>query len=104
MMGDMPEPLVVEGYMIEATWDGETLRVVGKNRAARIALSGENHAEDVVVTKGHISSVGFKAASALVNGKVTITTVAGQTYQLHFRKKQQAGMDELAVALQSVGA
>lgn len=104
MMGRMPEPLRVEGYMIEASWDGETLRVVGRNKAARMALSGENHGEDVVVTRGHIASVAFKPASALVNGKITVTTIGGQSYQLHFRKKQQAGMDELAVALQQSGA
>lgn len=100
MMGGM----VVEGYMIEATWDGATLRVHAKNRAAAVALSGENHREDVIVTAGHIASVAFKDASMMVNGHLVVTTVAGQSYKLHFRRKQQAGMAELAGMLQSIQA
>jgi hypothetical protein len=93
----------VDGYMIDASWDGETLRVHAHNKAASVALQGKNRGEDVVVTRDHIAAVAFKPAGALVNGKVTVTTVQGAAYQLHFRRKQQPGMDELAVALQSCG-
>lgn len=96
--------LTADGYMIDAFWDGQTLRVHAHNKAASIALQGENRGEDVVVTADHLASVAFKPANALVNGKITVTTVGGTSYQLHFRKKHQAGMSELARALQAVQA
>lgn len=95
MMGRMD----VEGYMIEASWDGQTLRVHAKNKMASVALVGQNRGEDLVLTADHIASVGWKGASAMTNGKVTLVTVGGASHQLHFRKKQQGGMRELYDAL-----
>lgn len=93
--------MIAEGYMIEASFDGQTLRVHAKNKAASIALQGENRGEDVVVTRDHIASVDWKGASALTNGKVDVRTVAGARYQLHFRRKQQDGMQALYDALRA---
>lgn len=89
--------------MVEAEWDGVALRARGSNRASRVALAGEDHdGGDVVVPAGDIASVRFKGASLLANGSLTVTTVAGRKYQLHFRRKQQDGFEELASALQSL--
>lgn len=89
----------IDGYMIEAAWDGETLRVHGKNRPARIALAGEDHDRDVVLPREQIASVDLKDASMLGNGNLRVHTVGGKTYQLHFRRKQADGFRQLADAL-----
>jgi hypothetical protein len=89
----------VTGYMIDVQWDGETLRVHGKNKAARVALAGEDHATDVVVPREEIVEVKFRDASALVNGQLTVSAADGRKYRLHFRRKQRNGFRELGRAL-----
>lgn len=86
----------MDGYMTDVQWDGATLRVHGKNKAARVALAGEDHGSDVVVTRDQIADVGYRKAGAMVNGRVDVRTVDGKRYQLHFRKKQAAGFEQLA--------
>lgn len=88
-----------EGYMIEADFDGTTLRVRGKNKAARVALAGENHDQDVVLSREQIASAEIKDAGMMTNGNLRVRSVDGKTYQLHFRKKQADGMKQLAAAL-----
>jgi hypothetical protein len=88
-----------DGYMITVSWDGATLRVHGKNKMARVGLSGADHAEDVLVTRGQMADVQFKAASMLMNGAVTIRTDQGRKYILHFRRKQQPAFAQLAQSL-----
>jgi hypothetical protein len=85
--------------MIEVQYDGETLRVHGKNKAARVALAGEDHATDVIVPRVAIAQVKFKDANPLVNGNLIVTTNEGRRYQLHFRRKQRDDFRELAKAL-----
>lgn len=85
--------------MTTIEFDGETLTAHGKNKAARFALAGQDHAEDVRIGVAEIATAHFKKASALVNGNLTIETTEGRKYQLHFRKKQQADFEELARAL-----
>ena len=85
-----------DGYMIEAEYDGATLRVRGKNKPARIALAGQDHEGDVVIPADQIAEVTLKDASVMVNGNLRVSTVAGKTYQLHFRKKQAKDFRALA--------
>ncbi len=86
--------------MTEVAWDGQTLRVHGKNKPARVALSGEDHGADVVVTREEIASVDLKDAGMMSNGNLRVRTTSGKTYQLHFRKKQADGFHALAAELQ----
>ena len=107
----------MDGYMIDVQYDGQMLRVHPKNGAARFALTGakseavmgedgEAHvqttrgARDVEIPKVSIADVRFKGASMMVNGNLRVRTVAGKTYQLHFRKKQAEGFRALAADLQ----
>ena len=90
----------MDGYMIDVQCDEQTLRVHGKNRAARVALAGEGHGDgDVVIPRSSIASVKFKGASMLVNGNLIVTTSDGRRFQLHFRKKQGADFEALARTL-----
>jgi hypothetical protein len=89
----------IEGYMTEVDFDGQTLRVHGKNKPARIALAGEDHDQDVVLTREQIQRVELKDASRMVNGNLRVHTTGGKTYQLHFRRKQAEGFRALAEAL-----
>lgn len=88
------------GYMVEADFDGEILRMRGTNKAGRVALAGAEHADgDVVLPRAAISDVALKGASMLVNGNLRVTAADGKKYQLHFRKKQASEMEALAQAL-----
>ena len=91
----------VDGYMIEADWDGAVLRVHAKTKAAGIALAGRDHRDDVVVPRDAIADVAWRGANPMVNGRITVTTAQGPRYVLHFRRKQQAGMQELYDALRA---
>lgn len=87
----------IQGYMIDVDYDGTVLRVHGKNKPARIALAGEAHGDgDVVVPRERIAAVDLKDASMMTNGNLRVTTVDGQKYQLHFRRKQAEGFRALA--------
>lgn len=90
----------IQGYMIDVDFDGTTLRVHGRNKAARVALNGEDHEQDVVLDRGSIERVELKSASALVNGNLRVTA-GGRTYQMHFRKKQAADFEALAGQLRT---
>lgn len=87
--------------MIEATYADGSLRVHPKNKAAATALMGEHHDGDLILPRTAIADVTWKDASALVNGKLVVTTAAGARHQLHFRKKQSAGMRALYDALRA---
>lgn len=90
---------MIQGYMIDVDWDGETLRVHGKNKAARVALAGADHDSDVVVPRAAIADVTLKDASMMGNGNLRVTTADGTKYQLHFRRKQAEDFRALAAAL-----
>lgn len=103
----------MDGYMIDVQYDAETVRVHAKNKAARGALTGwettltakedgtpnlqtRAGATDVEILRSSIASVTFKGASMMTNGNLVVVTTGGAKYQLHFRKKQQAGFETLA--------
>lgn len=109
----------MDGYMIEVECDDVALRVHAKTKAARGALTGWNstvvttddgryHVQtragetDIAVPRSAIASATFKGANMMVNGNLVVTTTEGQRYQLHFRKKQQAGFEALARDLGAV--
>lgn len=90
---------MIQGYMIDVDYDGQTLRVHGRNKPARVALAGEDHKQDVVIRREQIAEVSFKDANPMVNGNLKVITKAGQTYQLHFRRKQRDDFRQLAASL-----
>lgn len=87
--------------MIEADWDGARLQVHPKNKGAAVGLMGQHHDGDLIIPKDAIADLAWKEASALVNGKITVTTSAGSKHQLHFRRKQQEGMRALYDAIRA---
>ena len=91
------------GYMIEAVIDGDVLVLHGTNKAARVALAGEDHAQDVVVPLGSITRTEWKSAGPLVNGRLVVHA-DGRRYQVHFRRKHQGDMERLADRLGVVRA
>jgi len=87
-------------FLFEVRDDERTLRVQGKNRAARAALAGETHVDGaVVIPRSSIVGVKFKAASRLAHGKLVVTTTNGHVYRIHFRKKQHGDLARLAEEL-----
>ena len=90
----------IHGYMVDVEWDGEELVATGTTKAARMALRGQQHGDGPVrIARDAMASVTIKDASALVNGRITVRTAAGQEYKLHFRRKQAPEFRELAAAL-----
>lgn len=90
----------VRGYMIDVTLTDDTLSVEGTNKPAQVALRGERHGDGpVVIPRGQIASVEHKKANALANGSVTVKTISGERYVLHFRKKSNDEFAALAAAL-----
>ena len=87
------------GYMLQATLEGDVLTLHGTNRASRVALAGQDHGTDPVVPLAEVAHTDWKPASRLTNGRLILFTRAGQSYTLHFRRKQQADMERLAAAL-----
>jgi hypothetical protein len=85
--------------MAHADYDGSTLRIVGHNKAAKVALAGESWESDVVLNRAEIARVESKPPSRLVNGWAKVYTVDGRTFQVHFRHKQAADLDRLVAAL-----
>lgn len=92
----LPGMTEFEGYMIRAKWDGNLLHVHGTTKPARMALNGKDHADDVILSREQITDVKFKPAGVLINGRIVIWSVEGRKYLLHFRRKQQEGMTQLA--------
>lgn len=94
--------LTASGYGITATFDDNTLTIEGNNKAARIALAGQDHADGPVrVAASEITDLAWKSAGRLTNGNLTVTTGSGKRFQMHFLKKHSAGMEALMKALES---
>lgn len=96
----MPTMTTVPGYGITATYQDDTLTVEGNNKAARMALAGQDHDKGpVVIPRGAVQSVEWKPAGRITNGNLTVHTVDGRKVQLHFLRKHADGMAGLARAL-----
>jgi hypothetical protein len=90
----------MDGYMIEVDFDGATLRVHPKNKAAAVALLGaERNSGDLTLARLEIAGVDLKPAKTLSNGCLTVRIHDGRRYQLHTLKKHQADFAALAAAL-----
>jgi len=84
-------------FLFDIQDDQRTLRLQGKNKAARAALAGEAHIDGaVVIPRSSIVGVRFKAASMLASGRLVVTTMNGHKYRIHFHKKQQGDLARLA--------
>lgn len=98
----------VNGYMVEVELTDTELRAKGTNKASHAALvtaeelaaatveKDEAWKDVVVIPRGDIAAVENKRASALVNGRVTVTTAGGRQVQLHYRKKSNDDFAQLA--------
>lgn len=93
----------VSGYGCEVEWDGTTLVARGTNKMAHFALAGKGNSGDVLISADQIASVTLKAASALTNGNLTVTTTAGAKYVLNFRKNDASGFEALRAELPEAG-
>lgn len=91
----------VSGYLIDVTLADDTLTVHGRNKAARIALAGEDHERDVVVPIADIAELKMRTAGRMVNGSLVVTTTTGRKYQLHFRHKHNADFAALDAAIRA---
>lgn len=90
----------MDGYMVRVSLRDGVLTAEGKNKAAQVALRGEERNQGpVVLPVSDIERVEHKAANALVNGRVTVHATGGRKYVLHFRRKSNAEFAELARAL-----
>lgn len=105
----------IKGYMVEVSFDGEVLRASGTNKVSKAALADvgdvvkvvddklvfDTDFADVEVPVSSIAEVQNKRASMMTNGNLKVTTTAGRTVQLHYRKKSQADFDSLESALKA---
>jgi tetratricopeptide (TPR) repeat protein len=89
----------IQGYGIDVDYDGQTIRVHPHNKAVAVALAGQDHGQDVVISRAAMADIRFKDANALVNGNLTICTTDGKKFQLHFRKKHRDNFKALAAQL-----
>lgn len=92
----------VDAYMAEAEWDGLVLVLRGTTGPGRVALLGERHKDgEVRIPREHIAAVELHEPKlgGAVNGNLIVRHVDGTKYQLHYRKKQSAGVEALATAL-----
>lgn len=90
----------VKGYLVEATWDGVTLRARGTNKAGHVALLGvDKDQPEAVIPVTDMASVELKDASRLVNGNLIIKTTGGKKYQLHYRRKSADDFHALHAAI-----
>lgn len=90
----------IDGYMIRAEYNGELLCLDGTNKAAQVALRGEDHDQGpLMLPVSDIAAVELKPASVLANGRLTVRTKDGRKYSAHFRRKQQADWERLEAAL-----
>lgn len=90
----LPHPLKpLDGYGITVTFDGSTLVVTPANKATAFALLGQQLKERVLVLhRTQVVGVQYHPPSALTNGNLTLTTLQGESYQLHFRKKHDVDL------------
>ena len=91
------------GYMVHVDFDGTTLNIVGHNKMSKIALAGQSWDQPLILNRSEIVNVIVKQPNAIaimfINGRIDLFTTDGRRIQLHFRRKQRADLQGLAVAL-----
>lgn len=96
------ETMEITGYGCHVTWDGQTLRAKGTNKATHIALMGDDAGAygELVLPAGSFRVEKFKTANIAINGNlVLVANDTGRKYQLHFRRKHNEDFEALAEAL-----
>ena len=88
----------VTGILAEVDFDGTTLTINGKNRAARLQLTGESRGV-ALIPRDQIRHVSFNEASRMVNGKLIVQTVEGRRYEVAFRRGSNEEFRALAEQL-----
>ncbi|KIQ64638.1 hypothetical protein TR51_10430 [Kitasatospora griseola] len=81
----------MDGDGISVEFDGSFLRVRPTNVIERDRFG----TGDLVVPVAEIASVSIKAPRLMVDGHLDVSTCGGQTYQLHFTRRQRSGFDSL---------
>ncbi|NNG39703.1 DUF4236 domain-containing protein [Flexivirga sp. ID2601S] len=79
----------LNGYGIIVDFDGRTLTARATNAISARALLGAAHENrTLTVRRKDITSVRYRASTALVNGLIEVRTAAGTSFQLHFLHRQ----------------
>lgn len=95
----------VRGYMVEAEWDGQTLVARGTSKAGTVALLGAEYgvggASEMRLPRDEVASVVNvpPKVGGLVNGEVVVTSTAGRTYRMHYRRRDAQAWAGLVAAL-----
>lgn len=89
----------VRGYFCDISWDGATLRVHGRNRAAREFFNEADPQVDLQVTASDITKVDFQPASFTRNGVLTILTTDGITHSVYALRQHNSNFFRLADVL-----
>ena len=90
---------VITGYGCEVSFDGHVLHARGRNKAARLAMSGEGWPDGATLLREQIESWDLKHAGHLTNGRLKLKTSDGHELTLHFLRKQQAAFERLVAEL-----
>lgn len=88
---------MIQGYRVQVGFDGSTLRAVPAGKFSRIALTGDDSIEELVLSRDEIEDVRYSKPNNLIgkNGNLAIRTTDGKKYQLHFRAKSKREFEEL---------
>ena len=76
----------IDGYGCHVQYDEHTgvLRARGTNKAAQIALRGQQHAEgELVLPVSDLATVQLRPATRMVNGRLDLHAADGSRYRLH---------------------
>lgn len=91
----------LRGYFCDISWDGASLRVHGRNRAARAIFNETDPSSDLVVAVADIQEVAFQPASFTSNGVLTIQTRGGGRHSIYALRQHNANFSRLAELLRS---
>jgi hypothetical protein len=90
----------VQGYGVEVEIADDALTATPTNRASKIALLGQDRKDgSVTIPFNEVADIAWKDASMMTNGCLTVTTLEGREYKLHFLKKHTKGFETLLQAL-----
>ncbi len=91
----------LHGYFCDISWDGTTLRVHGRNKAAREFFNEADPSSDLVVSAAEINEVDFEPASFTSNGVLTIVTQGGGKHSIYALRQHNSNFFRLAEGLRS---
>lgn len=91
----------LHGYFCDITWDGTTLRVHGRNKAAREFFNEADPQADLLVAAADIRAVDFRPASFTRNGVLTVLTQAGHRHLIYALRQHNSNFSRLADELRA---